>query len=103
MSIGTILDFPSELEERISTILAAHQICVERVGNFFKFNRRMARIDGVCRLRKGHTFLWLTFPKAHAFNPFFWYFDFALSVRIERALLRNGAAISDWRAFADGH
>jgi|SRR5689334_11413877 len=101
MAIGTILDCSADVEGRFSTILSAHQIRVERIGETITFQRGIARIDGLSRIRNGRTLVWLRFPKAHAFNPFFWYFDSALEKRIARVFRRNGAAISDWATFAD--
>jgi hypothetical protein len=101
MAIGTILDCSTDVEERLPTILAAQQIRVRRVGESLTFQRWIGRIDCLPRQRNGRTLLWLTVPKAHAFNPFFWYFDFALSKRIERVLRGNGASVSDWETFAE--
>jgi len=83
-------------------MFAAHEISVAQTGGeSFRFQRGVARIDGLARHRDGRTLLWLSFPKSHAFNPFIWYFDFALSKQLTAVLLGNGAAISDWPTFAD--
>ncbi len=42
MAIGTILDSPNDLGERLSTVLAPERIHVERQGQYLVFRKRIA-------------------------------------------------------------
>ena len=65
------------------------------------FRRSIARVEGKTRLSNDRCLVWLTLPKAHAFNPFLWWFDFALTKRIRLALKQHGAAETEFTAFVD--
>jgi hypothetical protein len=46
--------------------------------------------------------LWLTFPRAYAFNPLLWPLSFHLIRKVERLLLSNNARRCDWKTYFEG-
>ena len=108
MSIGPVFDCSLELTGRLADIFAAERVQVRSLGESssigdaaLTFSKGvMARIVAHAQFRDGRVLLWLVFPKAHAFNPMFWYFDGSLSKRIERTLEKNGAVRVNWREWA---
>jgi hypothetical protein len=101
MGIGPTLSCGAELLEKLPRLAASRKIkmevFVERRSNdlnesVYIFKSHMGRIVG--RERQG--FLWLTFPKSHAFNPFLWPFGLRLSQELQNILLQNGAQHYSW-------
>ena len=101
MGIGPVLDCPKELTARFAAVLQPEGIAVTDSPCGVQFRRNIARIDGKKHLFNDRCLVWLTFPRAHAFNPLLWWFDLALCKRIHLALRRHGAAESDFTTFMD--
>jgi hypothetical protein len=104
MGIGPVFDCPERLIGDLEPLFAQEKIGVTRAALALPkphvlFCKGLARIVAFQQSRNDRTLLWLTFPKAHAFNPLFWYFDFSLSDRIGRILLRSGAMPLNWQEF----
>jgi hypothetical protein len=96
MSIGPVLEISDDLARSLRSALDREHIRVEDSGDCFIFRTRLAALKGRLFQRDGRRFLWLTVPKAHAFNPLFWPLDFPLSNRVERTLKREGARSVEW-------
>jgi hypothetical protein len=96
MSIGPVLEISEDLVNRLRSVLESERIRVDDSDEYLIFRTRLAAINGRLIHRDGRTLLWLTFPKAHAFNPLFWPLDFSVSNRVERTLKREGARSVEW-------
>lgn len=91
MSIGPVFELSDDLATGLRSAVERDRIQVEHSGDRLIFRRRLSCVTGVLYKCDGRNLLWLTFPKAHAFNPLLWPFDFLLVNSIERMLSRAGA------------
>jgi hypothetical protein len=109
MSIGPMFELPAAAVLRLPTIASSLGINLETVdvsedrrfvGRYI-FRKHLGRIEGLRRLTGDGCRVWLTFPRAHAFNPFMWMFDFRLTSRIEQMFQEVGGSRCDVYQFFD--
>ena len=109
LSIGPTFECPASLVQELPALAASQDIQVKIVGPksnalgvYCVFTATFGRIDGHLNARGAVPRLWLTFPRAYAFNPLLWPLNFRLIRRIERFLLNNNARRCDWKTYFEG-
>ena len=108
MSIGPTFECPASVVQQLPTLAASQNIQVmimdaepDALAIYCEFRAAFGRINGHLNAQGAVPRLWLTFPRAHAFNPLLWPLNFRLIRRVEKFLLNNNARRCDWNRSAD--
>ncbi len=100
MGIGPVFELSASVSERLVAILAQEKVrVVELSSDRVLFRRGLACVVGDRVKDADKTLIWLTSPKSHAVNPFFWVFDFRLNTQIGKRLISSGAKRIAWDEF----